>query len=229
MITRVAIVGAGTMGHGIAAMASMAGYTVALTDSSEASRAAAHSKVERVVMRAIESGKLPSPPFASRAFRPSSIWAPGRRLTTNEQRKADALARVHVTETLTEAVDGADLVIEAIPERLELKQALFAELDDAAPAAALLATNTSSLSVTEIATAVGSPERVIGLHFFNPVAVMKLVELVRGAATSVHAIESATIFAESLGKTTILVRDSPGFATSRLGVVLGLEAIRMLE
>lgn len=202
---RIAIVGAGTMGHGIAAVAAMAGYAVALADSSDAARTDAIARMETIVARAIERGKLPA-----------------------EQRDA-TLARVRTTAELGDAVRGADLVIEAVPERMPLKQAVFAELDGTAPASAILATNTSSLPVTEIARAVGNPARVIGLHFFNPVAAMKLVEVVRGAGTSDATVAAARAFAESLGKTTILVHDSPGFATSRLGVVLGLEAVRMVE
>ncbi len=202
---RIAIVGAGTMGHGIGAVAAMAGYAVALADSSDAARTDAIAKMEAIVSRAIERGKLPA-----------------------EQRDA-TLARVRTTAELGDAVLDADLVIEAVPERMPLKQAVFRELDHTAPAGAILATNTSSLPVTEIARAVANPARVIGLHFFNPVAAMKLVEVVRGAVTSDATVAAARAFAESLGKTTILVHDSPGFATSRLGVVLGLEAVRMVE
>jgi 3-hydroxybutyryl-CoA dehydrogenase len=136
---------------------------------------------------------------------------------------------VRAAVSLADAVHDADLVIEAIPERLDLKQALFREIEHHAPAGAILATNTSSLSVSSIAEAVAIPGRVLGMHFFNPVPAMKLVELVRGRDTSDTTIAIARAIAEWLGKTPIVVHDSPGFATSRLGVVLGLEAIRMLE
>ena len=127
-----------------------------------------------------------------------------------------------------EAVEEADLVIEAVPENLELKQDIFARLDSHAPAHALLATNTSGLEISQIATATSRPERVIGMHFFNPVPIMKLLELVRHDGIAEDTIEAAEAIGVALGKTTILVRDVPGFATSRLGVVLGNEAIRML-
>ena len=204
-IRRVAVLGAGTMGHGIAYVATAAGYDVRLFDLDASALARGADRVRASFGRAIERGK-----------------------STPEARDA-ALARLGTTTVLSEAVTGADLVIEAIPERLELKRDVFAAVERDAPEAAILASNTSSLSVTSIAEALMRPERSLGLHFFNPVPVMRLVEIVRGEATAETTITSARAFAESLGKTPIVVRDSPGFATSRLGVVLGLEAIRMLE
>jgi 3-hydroxybutyryl-CoA dehydrogenase len=205
VIERIAVVGAGTMGHGITAVAAMAGAHVALADEDPVAPAAALIRIGAALDRAIERGKLKS---ADRAA---------------------ALGRVRAASGLADAVRDADLVIEAIPERLDLKQALFRDLERHAPAGAILATNTSSLSVSSIAQAVSTPERVVGMHFFNPVPAMKLVEIVRGRDTSDATIAAARGIAEWLGKTPIVVRDSPGFATSRLGVVLGLEAIRMLE
>jgi 3-hydroxybutyryl-CoA dehydrogenase len=120
-------------------------------------------------------------------------------------------------------------VIEAIPEDLDLKRMIFGELDELCDEKATLATNTSSLSVTKIAAATRRPERVVGLHFFNPVAAMPLVEIVRGKRTGQETVAAAAAFVESLGKEAILVNDAPGFATSRLGLVLGLEAMRMVE
>jgi 3-hydroxybutyryl-CoA dehydrogenase len=145
------------------------------------------------------------------------------------QDRDEALRRIAPVSTAEEAAVGADLVIEAIPERLPLKQALFAKLERVVRPDTLLASNTSSLSITEIAGVLTNRNRMVGLHFFNPVPVMKLIEVVRGRETAADTIEQARWFAESLGKTPIVVRDSPGFASSRLGVVLGLEAIRMLE
>lgn len=205
MIERIAVVGAGTMGHGISAIAAMAGAHVALADEDPVAPAAALIRIAATLDQAIERGKLRS------------------------EDRAGTLGRVRAANGLADAVRDAGLVIEAIPERLDLKQALFRELDHHAPAGAILATNTSSLSVTSIAEAVASPDRVLGMHFFNPVPAMKLVEIVRGRDTSEATITAARAIAEWLGKTPIVVRDSPGFATSRLGVVLGLEAIRMLE
>jgi len=127
------------------------------------------------------------------------------------------------------AVAGADVVIEAVHEHLGVKQQLFAELERAAPGDALLATNTSSLSVADIAAAVQEPGRVVGMHFFNPVHAMKLVEVVTHARAAPAAVERAVAIARALGKEPIVVQDSPGFASSRLGLALGLEAMRMLE
>ncbi len=152
-----------------------------------------------------------------------------------ERGKATAASRDEGLRRLTsagsagEAARDADLVIEAVPERLELKQSIFRELERSVSTEAILGSNTSSLSITRIADGLAHPGRVVGLHFFNPVPVMKLLEIVRGERTSEGVVDSARTFATSLGKTAILVRDTPGFATSRLGVVLGLEAIRMLE
>ena len=205
MIRRVAIVGAGTMGHGIAYSVLAAGYEVALADADRDMLLLAHSRIEAAFAKGIERGK-----------------------TSPESRDA-ALARLTTHPALEEAAHGADLLIEAVPERIELKRALFGAAQSAAPPHAILATNTSSLSIAAIAAAVSHPGRVVGLHFFNPVAAMRLVEIVRGPATSDATIAAARDFVESLGKTPIVVGDSPGFATSRLGVVLGLEAIRMVE
>lgn len=205
MIERIAVVGAGTMGHGISAVAAMAGAHVALADEDPVAPAAALIRIGTTLDQAIQRGKLRS------------------------EDRASTLGRVRAAVSLADAVHDADLVIEAIPERLDLKQALFREIEHHAPAGAILATNTSSLSVSSIAEAVATPGRVLGMHFFNPVPAMKLVELVRGRDTSHTTIAIARAIAEWLGKTPIVVHDSPGFATSRLGVVLGLEAIRMLE
>ncbi|HVK78403.1 MAG TPA: 3-hydroxyacyl-CoA dehydrogenase family protein, partial [Kofleriaceae bacterium] len=127
------------------------------------------------------------------------------------------------------ACAGADAVIEAVPEKLELKQELFAAADRAAPAHALLASNTSSLPVAAIAGAVADPTRVVGMHFFNPVHLMKLLEVVRHAGSDPSAVETAAELGRRWGKSPIVVKDSPGFASSRLGLALGLEAIRMVE
>jgi 3-hydroxybutyryl-CoA dehydrogenase len=127
------------------------------------------------------------------------------------------------------AVEGADLVVEAVPERLELKRAIFAEVEPLVASTTLLASNTSSLSITKIAEGLTHPERFIGMHFFNPVMIMTLLELVRGEATSDESVALAHEVGERLLKTCIVVKDSPGFATSRLGIALGNEAMRMFE
>jgi 3-hydroxybutyryl-CoA dehydrogenase len=204
-IRRVAVIGAGTMGHGIAYVALAAGYEVALADADRDALLAAHDRIAEAFAAAIERKKL------SAADRDAG------------------LARLATFPALESAVAEADLVIEAVPERMELKRSLFTAAHGAAPPHAILASNTSSLSISDIAAAVPRPERVVGMHFFNPVAAMRLVEIVRGAATSDATVETASAFAASLGKTAIIVQDSPGFATSRLGIALGLEAVRMLE
>ena len=145
-----------------------------------------------------------------------------------EDREA-ALSRIRPEEDLAEALSDADLVVEAVPESLELKRQVFEKADALAPGHAVLATNTSSISVAAIAAATDRPGLVIGMHFFNPVALMPLLEIVRAETTDESTVRTAVEIGSRLGKETIVVRDAPGFATSRLGLVLGLEAIRMLE
>ncbi len=204
-IKTVAVLGAGTMGHGIAGQAARFGCTVRLHDVSEDRINAGLASVGKVYAKGVERGKM----------------------TDGEAR--EATARLTGAGTLTAAVAGADLVVEAAPEDMALKKRLFAEIEQAAPEHALLASNTSSLSLTEIAAGTECPERVLGTHFFNPVAVMPLLELVRGEYTSDETVASAKAFGERLQKTCIVVNDSPGFATSRLGIALGNEAMRMYE
>ena len=201
----VAVIGAGTMGHGIAYVAALAGCRVCLTDANPEQLARATQLIDRAFDTAIAKGKV-----------------------TTAQRDA-ALVRLSTARTREECAADATIVIEAIPERIDLKQELFAALEHVVSADALLASNTSSLSIGEIAAPLAHPERALGMHFFNPVPVMKLLEIVRGPATSDDAVARARAFAALAGKEPIVVRDTPGFATSRLGVVLGLEAIRMLE
>jgi 3-hydroxybutyryl-CoA dehydrogenase len=204
-MTNVAIIGAGTMGHGIGYVTIIAGYMVTLTDVDEdvLERARAH------IGLALDSGVM--------------------RGKVSEETRRDAMGRITLSTDLERAIEDAAIVIEAAPEKLALKQDIFRRICTAAPPDALLATNTSSLSVTDIASTTSCPERVVGMHFFNPVAAMKLVEVIRGTKTNDDSADRARAFAESLGKRAIVVRDSPGFATSRLGIVLGLEAMRMLE
>ena len=158
-----------------------------------------------------------------------AFWDKGiaRGKTTPEQ-KVQWSANLHAVADMAEAVGHADLIIEAVPEIPELKHSIFTELDRLAPPHAILGTNTSSLSIADIAAATSRPENVIGMHFFNPVPIMKLLELVRHDSTSDATVAAAQAAGTAMGKTTILVKDIPGFATSRLGVVLGNEAIRML-
>jgi len=202
---RVAVIGAGTMGHGIAYVCARAGFDVTLTDASE--------------------------PYLHKGMAGIRVWFEkgiARGKATAEERDA-ALSRIRAETSTAAAVRDATLVVEAIPERLELKRALFADIEPLVGTSTLLASNTSSLSIASIAEGSKHPERVLGMHFFNPVPLMELLEIVRGAATSDAVVQRARAVAAAIGKTPIVVRDAPGFATSRLGVVLGLEAIRMLE
>lgn len=201
----VAVVGSGTMGQGIAYAAAVAGYTVAVTDASSAALSRAMDAIRAAMRGGVERGKL------------------------SQDSHDEAIARVFAHARLEDAVGEASIVIEAVPEILAVKRALFGKIDMSAGEATVLASNTSSLSISEIASGVNRPERVVGLHFFNPVHAMKLVEVVRGRETSAATIARAKTFAAALGKTSIVVEDTPGFATSRLGIVLGLEAMRMLE
>ena len=200
----VAVVGAGTMGAGIAQVCAQAGWQTNLYDAFPEGLERGMERIEAFWEKGIARGK-----------------------TTPEQRDAWS-ANLTAVGDLAEAVGQADLVIEAVPEIPDLKHSIFAQLDELAPAHAVLGTNTSSLSIADIAAATSRPEQVIGMHFFNPVPIMKLLELVRHDQTAEGTIAIAQAAGEAMGKTTILVKDVPGFATSRLGVVLGNEAIRML-
>ena len=193
------------MGHGIAHVAAVMGAEVRLYDSIAGGARAGVDKVAKNLARGVELGKVAA-----------------------ADRDA-ALARIHAVEDLAAACTDTDCVIEAIPERIELKREVFTAIDRAAPAHALLATNTSSLPIAQIAEAVRAPGRVVGMHFFNPVHVMKLVEVVRHSTADAEAVACAVALAERMGKTPITVTDSPGFASSRLGLVIGLEAMRMVE
>ena len=202
---RVAVIGAGTMGHGIAYAVALAGFEVRITDSQPEALRRATGRLNDLLAIAVKRGKL-----------------------TEEDRDA-AAGRLRAEPDFAPAVREAEVVIEAVREHLGTKQQVFAELERAAPPSALLATNTSSLSVAAIAAAVQDPGRVLGMHFFNPVHAMKLVEVVTHPQTASASVERAVAFAKALGKEPIVVKDSPGFASSRLGVALGLEAMRMLE
>ena len=203
-IRTVAVIGAGTMGAGIAQVCAQAGWNTRLFDAFPEGLEAGMNRIEAFWDKGISRGK-----------------------TTAEQ-KENWRQNLAAFSELADAVNGVDLVIEAVPEILELKQRIFADLDQLAPEDAILGTNTSGLKISDIANATSRPEKVIGMHFFNPVPIMKLLELVRHDSVADTTIEIAREVGQTMGKTCILVNDVPGFATSRLGVVLGNEAIRML-
>jgi 3-hydroxybutyryl-CoA dehydrogenase len=201
---RILVVGAGTMGRGIAGVCALSGYDTWVFDADPSAQRAVRSAIESSWNRAIDKGKLTT--AAAEAGR----------------------HRLRIAERLRDAA-AVDFVIEAVPEALDLKRMVFSELDDLCPDRTVFGSNTSSLPITRIAHATGRRDRVIGIHFFNPVAAMPLVEVVRGRETSTETEERALAFVRSLGKEAVRVFDSPGFATSRLGVALGLEAMRMVE
>ena len=203
-IRNVAVIGAGTMGAGIAQICAQAGWYTSLYDAFPDGLQRGMERIDAFWDKGITRGK------------------------TSLEQKVEWQKNLHAVSDMAQAVGNADLVIEAVPELPELKQKVFEEIDKYAPSHAVLGTNTSSLSIADIAKATTRPEQVIGMHFFNPVPIMKLLELVRHDSTSEATIDLAQSAGEAMGKTTILVKDMPGFATSRLGVVLGNEAIRML-
>ena len=204
-IKSIAVLGAGTMGRGIAHVAALAGFDTELYDVDEKALARAEESIHRNLDKGVELGKL------------------------DAARAEAAKDRLALDTDLGAAVEDADLVIEAAPESMALKVELFEQVARFAPADSLFATNTSSLAVTEIAAASGRPERFAGMHFFNPVHLMKLVEVVRGLETTEETVEVLTVVGEKMGKQCVVVRDLPGFATSRINALIGNEAFRMLE
>lgn len=204
-VERAAVLGAGTMGHGIAQVCAQAGIEVTLYDVDDAALQRGLAGIRKSLEKAVEKGKA------------------------RAEDAAAALARVAVQKDLAAACRGAELVIEAVPEKLELKRKVFAAVEGSVGPGALLASNTSSLSIGALAEGLARPERFLGLHFFNPVPLMPLLEIVVGARTADAAVSQAQALGKRLGKEPIVVKDAPGFASSRLGLALGLEAIRMVE
>jgi 3-hydroxybutyryl-CoA dehydrogenase len=201
----VAVLGAGTMGHGIAQVCAAAGSRTRLFDVEQAYVDKGLSRIEGNLDKGVARGKV------------------------SEEARTATLEALSGTTDLAAAVEGCDLVIEAVPEKLELKRELFGKVCDVVSADCVLGSNTSSLSVATIAETLPSPQRVIGMHFFNPVHIMKLLEIVVPDGCSDSVLERVKGYGTRIGKTCITVKDSPGFATSRLGLVIGLEAIRMVE
>jgi 3-hydroxybutyryl-CoA dehydrogenase len=205
MIRQITILGTGTMGRGIAYLSAVAGYDTVLFDVDQSALDAARAAVDSTLRKGVEKGKI------------------------DESAAREAIARVQLIPDLEPAASGADLIVEAVPESYELKTELFGQADLYCGPDTILASNTSSISISKLASNVERRDRFIGMHFFNPPHVMKLIEIVRGERTSDETVAQVRAIAEKMGKTPIVVRDSPGFATSRLGVAIGLEAIRMLE
>ena len=203
-IKTIAVVGAGAMGHGIAQIAAMGGYAVQLVDVSQEVLKTARAQIEKNLRKGVELGKV------------------------EESLVEASLTRIAFTTDLKEAASAADLAIEAVPEEMPLKLKVFAQLDEYCPPHAILATNTSTMSPSELGAATGRPDKVIAMHFFNPVHIMKLVEIIRGLDTSDETCAAALAVARQMGKETVVVNESPGFVTSRISVLVGNEAFYML-
>jgi 3-hydroxybutyryl-CoA dehydrogenase len=198
---RIAVVGAGTMGNGIAHVAAQHGKSVVLVDVDPAQLERALATIAKNLDRQIKKDLI------------------------DETAKADTLLRIETATDLVVAAAEVDVVVEAVPERADLKYAIVEAADAAAKPEAIIATNTSSISITEIAARTGRPDRVIGMHFMNPVPVMQLVEVIRGLATSDQTTRSVVGFAEELGKTPVEVNDYPGFVSNRVLLPMINEAI----
>jgi len=199
----VGLIGAGTMGVGIAYVFAAAGFETAVVEPDDARAEALRRVVSEQVQRGVERGKL------------------------SDAQGAAVPVLVRRVDSIEALPTGLDLVVESVPERLELKQRVLADAERRAPT--VLATNTSSLSIDELARPLRRPEAFLGMHFFNPVWSLRLVELIRGTATAEEALACARALVGQIGKEAIVARDVPGFATSRLDVVAALEAMRMLE
>ena len=205
MIRTIAVLGAGTMGHGIAHAAISAGFTTRLFDVSDSQLDKGTGAIEQILRRSVELGKLEA----------GEVQA--------------TLARLSTTTVLDDAVDGVDFVIEAVPERIDVKLSLLGEIELLIAPDGVIASNTSSLSLTELATVLARPGRLGGMHFFNPVHKMKLVEIVRALDTNQEALDAIEYVAGRMGKETVVVRDSAGFVTSRVNALIGNEAFYMLQ
>jgi 3-hydroxybutyryl-CoA dehydrogenase len=193
------------MGQGIAQVAAVTGHATRLYDALPDRAQAAIVSIGGQLDRLVAKGKIA------------------------QDARDLAVGRLSAASSVAAACEGCDVVVEAAPEDMALKVGLFEEVLRAAPKGALLGSNTSSLSLTELGRRIGASDRTVGLHFFNPPPVMELLEIVRGLGTTDETVQRALALAKALGKTPIVVNDVPGFATSRLGVILGAEAIRMLE
>lgn len=205
MIRNIAVIGAGIMGSGIVQALAMGGKSVKMYDVSEESIQKAYKGITTSLERFVKAGRM------------------------SEEEKEQVLVNIVSTITIEEACKDVELIIEAAPENLQLKKEIFKQLDSYASSSTILATNTSELSVTAIASATNRPEKVLGMHWFNPAPVMKLIEIVRGVDTAEHTIQAVKELAEEIGKETVVVKDMQGFVTSRAIAVHLLECMRMYE
>ena len=204
-ISVIAVLGAGTMGRGIAHVAALGGYRTLLHGPQSVVLDDALSSITTNLDKGVAKGKV------------------------DRSQAEQAMSRLQTRSSLQEAVSGADLVIEAVPESVQLKAEVLGAAENAAPEHALFASNTSALSITELAATTGRPRRFAGMHFFNPVHIMRLIELVRGEQTSDETVQALLAVGQKMGKELVVVRESPGFVTSRINAMIGNEAFRMLE
>lgn len=204
-LKNIAVIGAGIMGHGIAQVAATSGFSVHLNDISEDLLKQAKFQIDQSLERGIKKGKI------------------------NASDKDDILARILFVTDFLQAVGKADLVVEAAPEKIELKKQLFKRLDELTKPEAILASNTSQYSITEIASVVRNPSRVIGMHWFNPPVVMKLIEIVKGLDTSDETVDIIRSFANTVGKEVVVCKDSQGFISTRVLLALRLECYRLYD
>lgn len=204
MVKQIAVIGGGTMGRGIAYTAALSGFEVTLQDISNEAIDRAQNYIETLLKKSVEKGYIQS------------------------QQRERALGNLSYTTQIEEAVRKTDLMIEAALEKMDLKIEIFKQADELAPAHAILATNTSTMSPTEIAASTKRPDRCVAMHFFNPVHRMKLIEVIRGLDTSDVTVDEVKQVAEQMGKETVEVNEFPGFVTSRMNCLIGNEAMNML-
>lgn len=204
-VKTIAVMGAGIMGRGIAHAASLGGFQVILQDIFPESLQTAEAEIRTNLDQAVKLGKVP------------------------EASAASAIEHIQFSSDFVGAVRDADLVIEAVPENLKAKIDIFGQLDKLTRPATILASNTSSLSITEIAAVTSRPQKCLGMHFFNPVHKMKLLEIVRALETNDETIQTAVEVGRRMNKETVVIRESPGFVTSRINAMIGNEAFYMLQ
>lgn len=204
-VKHISIIGSGVMGRGIAYVSAMGGFTTTLIDVNGQALQSAEKEINSIFEKGLKRGKL------------------------TEQEAAIGQAKLSYTTNLAEGVSNADLIIEAVPEKRDIKKSVFEQMEKYAPSTCYFATNTSTMSPTEIASYAGRPERTIAMHFFNPVHRMKLVEIVRGLETNDETAQLIREVAEQMGKETVVINEFPGFVTSRISALVGNEAFYMLQ
>ena len=205
MIRKITVIGSGTMGNGIAQVSAMAGFKTSLFDISKQQLDVAESKINKNLDKGVELGKIP------------------------QEKSDNAKANMVFTEDFETAARDSDLIIEAVPENMDLKKKIFSDAEDFVHEKTIFATNTTGLSITEMGNATKREDKVIGMHFFNPVHIMKLIEIVRSKATSQETYEVVKEVSEKMGKQTVEVNEAAGFVTSRMNALIGAEAFRMWE